>query len=314
MVRVESSVLKILDSQIVKIVDDTINLIDNKFKVNETGNKILDVVEEKTETLVEKGLDYYLHGKEIVEKGKNIVEEKKEMIVENGHEIYDDKIKQMNVYYSSGKKTLDEKKEEFFIVYKKRMDEYKKAAEEIKKIGEDMYMSGKVKVMDVVTNTKEEYYDKPQKLIADILQSKYESLKEKYPTTVKIVDEFYVSGKKVAEEKKDKAVEVYSKTCKYYNDQKEAVKKIGEDLMKHANEYIRNLEEEGEENRGGDADKKPDLKEIGYEMLDFTKQEMANVTKRYLIFAHRYYEAIKLKLSQAPTQEEEQETVEESKQ
>jgi len=68
--KVEKSFQNLLDSQIGKYFDETINLLDNKFKVNETGNKILDVVEEKTETLIERSKDYYHHGKEIVEIGK----------------------------------------------------------------------------------------------------------------------------------------------------------------------------------------------------------------------------------------------------
>jgi len=276
----------------------------------------LDVVEERTENLIEKSLDYYNHGKVIVEKGKNMVENKKELMVEKGHEIYDDKIHQINGYYSTGKKTIDEKKEEMTVSYKKRLEEYKKAAEEIKRIGDDMYLNGKEKVMTVYTHTREEYFDKPQKFIADLLQSKYENLKEQYPS-VKKVDELVGAGKKVAEVQKEKAVEVYSKTCKYYSDQKEAAKQLGSELIRQAHDYLKNTLASIEEENQNDANKKPDttLTEIGYEVVDYTKQEMANVTKKYLLFALRSYEAIKSKLSPThPNQEEDPNHPEEKKQ
>jgi len=197
--------------------------------------------------------------------------------------IGDVKIQQINGYYDTGKKIVDEKKEELSQTYRKRIDEYKKAAEEIKKIGDDMVAHGKGKVFDVYTHTKEEYIDKPREFIADILQKKYETLKEKYPT-VKKVDELYASGKKVADVQKEKAEEAYSKTCKYYEDQKETIKQVGQELLRQGQAYL-NTNFSREEN-GNDAKKVESysLKEMGYELFDFSKKEMANLTKKYLLF------------------------------
>jgi len=153
-----------------------------------------------------------------------------------------------------------------------------------------MYSHGKNRVINVYTQTKEEYIEKPQKIIADILQSKYETLKEQY-STVKKVDELYSSGKKVAEAQKERAVEVYSKTCKYYNDQKETVKQLGQELIRHTHEYLKETLSK-EDNSGNYVNKKEEphsLKEIGFEMINLTKQEMENLTKKYFPRAHDYY-------------------------
>jgi len=154
-------------------------------------------------------------------------------------------------------------------------------------------------VFDIYHHTKEEYVDKPREMIANILQSKYETLKEKYPTAVNKVDELYASGKKVAETQKDRAVEVCSKTFKFYNDQKEAVKQIGQVVLLQAHEYFKNnlTRSVEEENGGNNLVKKGEphfLKEIGYEMI--------YLTKKCLSMAHHYIKSLRL-TSQETNQE-----------
>jgi len=242
--------------------------------------------------------------KKLLKSEKNAVENKKEMFVEQGHVIYDDKLKQMNGFYSSGKKTMDEKKDEMTVVYKKRMDDYKKAAEEIKKFGGGIVENGKEKVMTVYTHTREEFIDRPQKFITDLLQSKYENLKVQYPT-VKRVDDFCVSGKKAAEAQKEKVDEFYARTCKYYSDQKEVAVELGKELFKNAQDYLNDtLTKIEEENGGGDVNgnkgedaRPPSLGEIGYEVFDFTKHEMENVAKKYVFFALRLMKLYKSRIN-----------------
>jgi len=260
--------------------------------------------------------------KKLLKSEKNAVENKKELIVEQGHVIYDDKLKQMNGIYSSGKKTMDEKKDEMNVVYKKRMDDYKKAAEEIKKFGGGMVENGKEKVMTVYTHTREEFIDRPQKFITDLLQSKYENLKVQYPT-VKRVDDFCMSGKKAAEAQKEKVDELYARTCKYYSDQKEAAKELGMELFRNAQDYLKDtLTKIEEENGGNDVNGNkgedappPSFKEIGYEVFDFTKQELENVAKKYVFFALRLMKLYKSRINHDTTgsNEEKVETHEEKK-
>lgn len=229
--KVEVSVQKIVDSPLVKYVDNKINLIDGKLAVNERGNKVLDIVEEKTEKVIESSKSYYNKGKDIVEQrtgsvvdlynwGKGLYDAQKSKLVEKGQEIYEEKKDQAITLYSIGRNTLEEKKEEFSDDYQHRIEEYRKKKAEILTIGEDMLNSGKKRAVNIFTQTKGEYVDKPQKYVTELLNSKYVHLKDLYPSVQKI-DQFYEKGKVVAENQKEKAIEIYSSTCQYYNIQKD---------------------------------------------------------------------------------------------
>jgi len=311
--KVESSVQKIIESPIVKNVDTTIHFINDKFNVDEKGCKVLDVVEEKTEKLLESSKSYYNQGKNIVEHTpEKVLElyfwgtELKDQFIEKGQEIYETKKDQVLSLYTNTKTTLDEKKNEINDEYQNRSQEYKKKKDEIKKKGEDILSSGKEAALSLYSKTKEDYFDKPQKFIVELLFSKYETLKYKYPNSVKKVDELYEVGKTVAEGQKEKAVEFYSKTCKYYEHQKEAVKlksldylNKGTHIIQQGTQYLLNNisgdQKEIEEKEKNSEEKPGNEKEEVNE-----KNGIAGLGKKYLFnIASRYYDAIKSKLSSA---------------
>jgi len=287
--KVEESVQKIIESPIAKYVDTTMNLIENKFSVNEKGCKVLDVVEEKTGKLLESSRDYYNHGKDLVGHrteqvvdlynwGKEVYDNQKENLMVKGQEIYENKKDQIITFYSTSMKTLEEKKVELTEEYQHKIGEYK---EDIKKKGEEIITTGKEKAVSL----KGEYFDKPHKFIVELLHSKYEILKVRYPS-MKKVDDIYEVSLNVAEVQKEKAVEIYTKTCSFYIHHKEVVKQKSIDYYVKGTEYIKQGQEYFKNLSGDNISK---------------EEDKSNNQKDFLItMAGRYYDTLKSKLNSLP--------------
>jgi len=262
--KVESSVRGILESPIGKFVeekvDSTMSLIDRKLNVDEKGCKVLDLVEKKKEQVGE----FY-------QWGRYMVDAQKENLIEKGQEAFEDKKKKIKVLYTTSKKGLDEKKE----------------------VLEKQCIEGKDKALSIFSQTKGNYIDKPQKFIVDLLQSKYVTLKGKFPDPMKKVDEFYEASKVVADIPKEKVAELYAITCKYYNNQKEAVKLkslkfyyLGATYIKQGQEYLHQLTDNENENKESKENT----------IIVNTDHEITRIGVRYISLASQYLDILKSKL------------------
>jgi len=275
--KVETSVQLIMDSQIGKFVDTKINVIYDKLSVNERGNMLLDIVEEKTESVIETAKPYYEQGKDIVEKkkekivqtakplyeqGKDIVEKKKEIIVQTA-----------KPYYDQGKDIVEKKKEKIVRLYtwgKNSLIEKSIDPKVIKEQVVNLYTKGKT-----------------------TLEEKNKAIKED-------ANKFITACQNQKEATKQKGLEYYNQTCKYAEaakqksfeyiaHQKETVKqtsltyyKLATEYIKQGQKYLLSAMEKKSSPKSKDTQDGPSKAKL---LFNKTKEDLSNAT-------HKFYDAL----------------------
>jgi len=277
--KVETSVQLIMDSQIGKFVDTKMNVIYDKLSVNERGNMLLDIVEEKTEIVIETAKPYYEQGKDLVEKKKEEIVQTAKHYIEQGKDLVEKKkekiVKTAKPYYEQGKDLVEKKKEKIVGLYtwgKNSLIEKGQVIDPkvIKEQVVNLYTIGKTTLEEKNKAIKED----ANKLIT-ACQNQKEAAKQKG-------FEYYNQTCKYAESAKQKSYE-------YFTHQKETVKQTSLTYYNLATEYIKQgqkyllnaMEKKSSSSETTSKDSKAKL------LFNKTKEDLTNATIKLVDTLHQ---------------------------